>query len=121
MLSFVAPEVSVAINESQTPATLHSYTLMCDVTAPSTLDLTTISYTWTRNGAVQSRQTSSQRVFNSLPLSEDNAMYICQYRASSVYLNSNVYVTSPKHTIRIASMCTNLMFFSYMSSKKYFY
>ena len=109
MSSFVAPEVSVAINESQTPATLRSYTLMCIVTAPSTLDLTTITYTWRRNGTVQSGQTSSQRVFNSLPLSEDNAVYTCQYRASSVYLNNDVDVTSPEHTIRIASMCTNLI------------
>ena len=109
MLSFVAPTVSVAIIESQTPATLHSYTLMCDVTAPSTLDLTTISYTWRRNGTVQSGQTSSQRVFNSLPLSEDNAVYTCQYRGSSVYLNNNVDVTSSEHTIRIASMCTSLI------------
>ena len=109
MLSSVAPTVSVVISESQPPATLHSYTLMCDVTAPSTLDLTTISYTWRRNGAIQSGQTSSELVFNSLPLSEDNAEYICQYRASSVYLNSNVDVTSPEHTIRIASMWTNLI------------
>ena len=109
MLSFVAPEVSVAINESQTPATLHNYTLMCDVTAPSTLDLTTISYTWRRNGTLQSGQTSSQRVFNSLPLSEDKAVYTCQYMASSVYLNNDVDVTSPEYTIRIASMCTNLI------------
>ena len=109
MLSFVAPEVYVAINESQTPATLYSYTLMCVVTAPSTLDLTTISYIWTRNGALLSGQTSSQHVFDSLPLSEDNAVYRCQYRASSVYLNKNVDVTSPEHTIRIASMSTNLI------------
>ena len=109
MLSFVAPTVSVAITESQTPTALRSYTLMCGVTAPSTLDLTTILYTWRRNGTVQSRQTNIQHVFNSLPLSEDNAVYICQYTASSVYLNSNVDVTSPEHTIRIASMCTNLI------------
>ena len=107
MLSFIAHTVGVAISESQTPATLHSYTLMCDVTAPSTLNLTIISYTWRRNGTVQSGEISNKRVFNSLPLSEDNAVYTCQYRASSVYLNNDVNVTSPEHTIRIASMCTN--------------
>ena len=109
MLSFVAPTVSVAISESQTPAILHSYTLMCDVTAPSNLNLTTISYSWRKNGTVQSGPTSSQRVFNSLPLSENNAVYMCQYMASSVYLSNNVDVTSPEHTIRIASMWTNLI------------
>ena len=76
---------------------------MCDVTAPSTLALTTISYTWRRNGAVQSGQTSSQRVFNSLSQSEDNAVYTCHYSASSVYLNRIVDRTSPGHTIRITS------------------
>ena len=109
MLSFIAPEIYVAINESQTPATLHSYTLVCVVTAPSTLNLTIISYTWRRNGALLSGETSSQRVFNSLPLSEDNVVYTCQYRASTVYLNKNVDVTSPEHTIRIPSMCFNLI------------
>ena len=109
MLSYVAPTVSVAITESQSPATFHSYALLCDVITPSTLNLTTISYTWRRNGTLLSGQTSSQRVFNSLPLSEDNAVYMCQYIASSVYLNSNVNITSPEHTIRIASMCTNLI------------
>ena len=103
MLSYVAPTVSVAITESRTPTALRSYTLMCVVTAPSTLPLTTISYTWTRNGAVQSGQTN-QRVFSSLPLSEDNVVYTCQYRASSVYLNNNVDVISDQHTIRITSM-----------------
>ena len=76
---------------------------MCDVTAPSTLALTTISYAWRSNGALQYGQTSSQRVFNSLSQSEDNAVYMCQYRASSVYLNSIVDRTSPGHTIRITS------------------
>ena len=105
MLSYVAPTVSVAITESQTPTALRSYTLMCIVTAPNTLPLTTISYRWTRNGAeVQSGQTSSQLSFSLLPVSEDNAVYICQYTASSVYLNNNVDVTSDQHTIRITSM-----------------
>ena len=76
---------------------------MCVVTAPSTLALTTISYTWRRNGVVQSGQTSSQRIFNSLPLSEDNTVYTCQYRASSVYLNNNVVRTSPGHRVIIPS------------------
>ena len=104
MLSYIAPDVSVAITESPIPPTARrSYTLMCVVTAPSTLALTTISYTWRRNGAVQSGQTN-QRVFSSLPLSEDNVVYTCQYMASSVYLNDDVDVTSSQHTIRITSM-----------------
>ena len=74
---------------------------MCVVNAPSTLALIRISYTWRRNGAdVHSGQTN-QLIFNSLPLSEDNAVYTCQYRASSVYLNKNVVKTSPGFRIRI--------------------
>ena len=76
---------------------------MCVVNAPSTLALTTISYTWTRNGALVQSGQMNQLVFNSLLLSEDNVVYTCQYRASSVYLNDNVEVTSPGHTIRIPS------------------
>ena len=103
MLYYIAPAVNVSITESQNPTALRSYILTCDVTAPPTLDLTTISYTWMRNTIVQSVQTN-QIVFNSLSLSEDNAVYKCQYRASSEYLNNNVDVTSPGLTIRIASM-----------------
>ena len=77
---------------------------MCVFTAPSTLDLSTISYSWRRDGALQSGQTSSQRVFNSLSQSENNAVYTCQYMASSDYLNSIVDRTSPGHTIIITSM-----------------
>ena len=115
MLSHIAPEVSVAITESQTPTALRSYTLTCNVTAPSTLALSTISYAWRSNGALQSGQTSSQRVFNSLSQSEDNAVYTCQYRASSVYLNSIVDRTSPGHTIRITGGFFNVVI--YMAAK----
>ena len=76
---------------------------MCVVTAPSTLPLTTISYTLRRNGTVVQSGRMNKRVFNSLPLSEDNAVYTCQYRASSVYLNNNVVRISPAHRIRITS------------------
>ena len=99
---FVAPTVSVAITESQTPIALRSYTLMCVVTDPSTLALTTISYTWRRDEVVV--QSGSQISFSSLPLYEDNVVYTCQCIASSVYLNDNVDVTSSQHTLRITSM-----------------
>ena len=106
MLCFVAPTISVLITESQTPSALRRYSLMCVATAPSTLALTTISCTWRRYGVVQSGGTSCQLSFSSLPLSEDNVPYKCHYRASSVYLNNNVVVTSSVHTIRITSRCT---------------
>ena len=104
MLYYIAPAVGVSITESQNPTALRSYILTCDVTAPPTLDLTTISYTWMRNTIVVQSGQTNQVVFNSLSLSEDNTVYKCQYRASSVYLNNNVDVTSPGHTIRITSM-----------------
>ena len=74
---------------------------MCDVNAPSTLALITISYTWRRNGTDVHSEQTNQLIFNSLPLSEDNAVYTCQYIASSVYLNNNVVKTSSGLRIRI--------------------
>ena len=106
MLSYVAPTISVLITESQIPTALRRYSLMCVATAPLTLALTTISCTWSRNRVVQSEGTSCQLSFSSLPLSEDNVLYKCHYRASSVYLNNNVVVISSVHTIRITSRFT---------------
>ena len=101
MLSYVAPTVSVSISESQTPIALRNYTLMCDVNASPTLDLTTTSYTWMRTEVAVPSEQTNELVFNSLPLSENNTVYTCQYRALS--LSSSVDVTSPGHTISITS------------------
>ncbi len=88
--------------ESQPPVALRDYTLTCVATPPSSLEVTSPTYQWRRNGQVVHDQNNSELNLSPLPLSEDEAKYICQYTASSVYVN-NVDVTSPTHTI--ALMC----------------
>ena len=77
---------------------------MCNISAPPSLDLNILSYTWIRNGTILARETSSQLDLSLLPLSENNTVYTCEYTATSMYLNNNMDVTSPGHTIRITSM-----------------
>ena len=105
ILCNAVPSISVSISESGTPTALRSYTLTCVVNASQSLDFTSSSYRWFKNGSVQSEQTSSQLNFGSLPLSENNSVYTCQYTASSVYLNSNVDIRSAAYPIWITSMC----------------
>ncbi len=87
--------------ESQSPVALREYTLTCVATPPSSLEVTSQSHRWRRNGLVVPNQNNRELNLSSLPLSEDGAQYTCQYTASSVYVN-NVDVTSPTHTIVIS-------------------
>ncbi len=84
--------------ENQSPIALRNYTLTCVATPPSSLEVTSPSYQWRRNGQVVSNQNNRQLNLSPLPLSEDGAQYTCQYTASSVYVN-NVDVTSATTTI----------------------
>ncbi len=86
--------------ESQSPVALHDYILTCVATPPSSLEVTSPSYQWERNGQVVHDQNNIELNLSPLPLSENGAQYTCQYTASSVYVN-NVDVTSPTHTIAI--------------------
>ncbi len=88
--------------ENQSPFALRDYTLTCVATPPSSLEVTSPSYQWSRNGQVVLNQINRELNWHSLPLTEDGAQYTCQYTASSVYVN-NVDVTSPPHTITL--MC----------------
>ena len=90
---------------------------MCVVNAPSTLTLTTISFSWWRYRVVDQFGLSNERVFISLPLSDDNVGYTCQYRASSVYLNNIVDVFSPRHTIGITSRCIDMVCYGMLASE----
>ena len=99
----VVPSISVSITGSGDgdAVALRSYTLTCSVTAPTTLDLTSPSYQWIRNGMMLSGETG--HIFMFTPLrTEVNSVYIytCQYTATSPYLN-NVGGTSPGHRISI--------------------
>ncbi len=88
--------------ESQSPVVLRDYTLTCVATPPSSLEVTSPSYQWRRNGQVVPNHNDRELNLRRLPLTENGAQYTCQYTASSVYVN-NVDVTSPTHTINI--MC----------------
>ena len=79
--------------ESQSPVALRDYTLTCVAIPPSSLEVTSQSYQWRRNGQVVPNQNNRQLNLSPLPLTEDGTQYICQYTASSVYVN-NVDVTS---------------------------
>ncbi len=87
--------------ENQSPVALRDYILTCVATPPSSLEVTSPSYQWRRNGQVVQNQNNRQLNLRRLPLSEDGANYTCQYIASSVYVN-DVDVTSPPHTIELA-------------------
>ncbi len=97
---YIAPPIPVIIMESQPPVALRDYTLTCVATPPSSLEVTSPSYQWRRNGRVVQNQNNRQLNLSPLPLTEDSAQYTCQYTASSVYVN-NVDVTSPPHTIEL--------------------
>ena len=100
----VVPSISVSITGSGDgdAVALRNYTLTCSVTAPETLDLTSPSYQWMRNGVILSGETGQTFIFTPL-LTEVHSvyMYTCQYTATSPYLNNNVDVTSPGHRISI--------------------
>ncbi len=95
---YIAPPIPVTIMENQSPVALRDYILTCVATPPSSLEVTSQSYQWTRNGQVVPNQNNRVLNLSPLPLSEDGAQYTCQYTVSSVYVN-NVDVTSPTHTI----------------------
>ena len=99
----LVPSISVSITGSGDgdAVGLHSYTLTCSVTVPATLDLTSPSYRWMRDGTILPRETSQTFVFTPL-LNEVNRvyMYTCHYTATSPYLN-NVDEASPGHRISI--------------------
>ena len=98
----VVPAISVSITGSGDAVALRSYTLTCSVTAPATLDLTSPSYRWMRDGVMLSGETGQTFIFTPL-LNEVNSvyMYTCQYTATSPYLSNNVDGKSPGHRISI--------------------
>ncbi len=98
--TYLAPDIPISIMENQSPVALRDCILTCIATPPSSLEVTSPSYQWRRNGQVVPNQNNRQLNFSSLSLTEDGAQYTCQYTASSVYVN-NVDVTSSTHTITL--------------------
>ncbi len=87
--------------ENQSPIALRNYILTCVTTPPSSLEVTSPSYQWRRNGQVVPNQNNRQLNLSPLPLSADGEQYTCQYTASSAYYVINVNATSPTHAIAL--------------------
>ncbi len=50
--TYLAPDIPISVMESQSPVALRDYTLICVATPPSSLEVTSPSYQWRRNGQV---------------------------------------------------------------------
>lgn len=100
----LVPEVAASIVESGSPVALRSYSLTCNITAPPSLELTSGSYRWTRNGVTLSQATTKTLTLNPLPQTENNVIYRCIYSASSSYLTDQIVATSAMHIIGIGCM-----------------
>ncbi len=98
--TYLAPAIPISIMENQSPIPFRDYILTCVAAPPSSLEVTSPSYQWRRNGQVVPNQINRELNLSPLPLSEDGAQYTCQYTASSVYVY-NVDVTSSTHTITL--------------------
>ena len=102
VLLCVVPSISVSITGSGDAVALRRYTLTCSVTAPATLDLTSPSYWWMRDGVMLSGETGQTFIFTPLRTEVNRVyMYTCQYTATSPYLNNNFDGTSLGHRISI--------------------
>ena len=111
MVYYIVPPVSVSISESHTPTLLLSYALSCNLNAPSSLDLTSLSYSWLKNGVTVNGETGDQLNLDALQESDNNTDYKCHYTASSQYLISDIAVTSTIHQLLIIGMLVNLYLF----------
>ena len=114
LVYYIVPSVSVSISESHTPTLQISYTLSCNVNAPSSLALTSPSYSWQNNGSIVNGEIGKRLNIGILQESDNNTDYKCRYKASSQYLIMAIDVTSTRHQLIIIGMIVNnllLLFF----------
>ena len=111
MVYYIVPPVSVSISESHTPTLQMSYALSCNLNAPSSLDLTSPSYSWLKNGVTMNGETGDQLNLDALQESDNNTDYKCHYTASSQYLIHDIDVTSTTHQLIIIGMLVYLYLF----------
>ena len=104
MVYYIVPPVSVSISESDTPTLQMSYTLSCNLNAPSSLALTSPSYSWLKNGVTLNGETGDQLNLGVLQESDNNTYYKCRYTASSQYLMHGIDVASTIHQLIIIGM-----------------
>ena len=110
MLYYIVPPVSVSIIESQIPTFQQSHTLRCILNAPSSLTLTSLSYSWQKNGETLTAEMGSQLRLSALQESDNNTDYRCRYMASSQYLIRGINVTSTTHRLIIKGVQINGLF-----------
>ena len=76
MVYYIVPPVSVSISESHTsPTLLMSYTLSCNLNAPSSLALNSPSYSWRKNGSTVNGEIGYQLNIAALQESDNNTDY----------------------------------------------
>ena len=107
MVYYIVPPVSVSISESHTPTLLMSYTLSCNLNAPSSLALNSPSYSWQKNGSTVNGEIGYQLNLGVLQESDNNTDYKCQYIASSQYLIRDIDITSTTHRLIIIGIVVN--------------
>ena len=115
------PPVSVSISESHTPTLQMSYTLSCNLDAPSSLDLTSPSYSWLKNGVTLNGEFGYQLNLGVLQESDNNTDYKCRYMASSQYLMHDIDVTSTTHQLIIIGMLVYLCLFLFRAGAQKVY
>ncbi len=87
----------VYLSLSQAPVALRDYILTCVAILLSSLEMTSPSYHWRRNGQVVQNQNNRQLNLSPLPLTKDDAQYYtCQYTTSN-----NVNINSNTHTLTL--------------------
>ena len=109
----VVPSISVSITGSGDgdAVALRSYTLTCSVTAPATLDLTSPSYRWMRDGVV-SGETGQTFVFTPLHI-EQQSLHVHM----SIYCNISLPYNNVDGTIRGTGLHVNSVDLSAQGSK----
>ena len=115
MVYYIVPPVSVSISESHTPTFLMSYTLSCNLNAPSSLALTSPSYSWQKNGLTVNGEIDYQLNVGALQESDNNTDYKCRYTASSQYLIRGIDITSTTHQLIIIDKLENHLPFTVFS------
>ena len=112
------PPVSVSITESQIPTLQRSFTLNCNLNAPSSLVLTLPSYSWQKTGETLTGELGSQFRISALQESDNNTDYKCRYMASSKYLIHSIDISSTTHRLIIKGkhVCFSIMSFIFTAS-----
>ena len=111
MVYYIVPPVSTSISESHTPTLQMSLSFSCNLNAPSSLALTSLSYSWQKNGVTVIGETGNQLNLDVLQESDNNTDYKCRCTASSQYLMRGIDVTSTRHQLIIIGMLVNLYLF----------